>query len=159
MDVTMLAPGDILLYSGKGVFSALIKWRTWSHISHAEIYVGNGTTWTSRDGKGSNFYPFSDAHLAVVMRPLPECQGDLVKGIAWAKQHCGKPYDFKGLMAFSVLRRKAYTEDKFFCSEAVIRFAREAGCELFNAEFRADDIYPGLLLTSPHLRTIWTRGD
>lgn len=150
-----LHAGDVLLYSGKGIFSWLIKAKTMCRISHAELYLGNGTTWTSRDGQGSNFYPLTLENLDTVMRPVQECQGDLIKGIEWAKQYCGRPYDFKGLLAFSAFRWKPYTQDRFFCSEAVVRFTREAGCEIFNAKFRADDVFPGMLLTSPHLDIVW----
>lgn len=157
MPTLTLHAGDVLLYSGKGVFSWLIKVKTMSRISHAELYVGNGTTWTSRDGQGSNFYPLTTQHLHTVMRPVVGCEGDLAKGIAWAKQYCGRPYDFQGLLAFSSLRWKPYTQDRFFCSEAVVRFAREAGCEIFNRSYRADDVFPGMLLLSPHLEIVWER--
>lgn len=150
-----LKAGDILLYAGRSFFSWIIKAKTMSRISHAEIYVGNGTTWTSRDGQGSNFYPLTLEHLDTVMRPVPGCEGDLIKGIAWAKQYCGRPYDFKGLLAFSAFRLKPYTQDRFFCSEAVVRFCREAGCEVFNPAYRADDVFPGMLLTSAHLEIVW----
>jgi len=157
MPPVTLVPGDVLLYRGKGFFSSLIKLKTMSRISHAEIYIGNSTTWTSRDGKGSNFYPLTYTNLDTVMRPIPGEVPDLIKSIAWAEKYCGRPYDFKGLMAFSFLRQKAYTQEKFFCSEAVVRFCREGGAEIFNAKFRADDVFPGMLLTSPHLDMVWTK--
>ena len=150
-----IQPGDVLLYSGKGVFSWIIKAKTLSRISHAEILVENNVTWTSRDGKGSNFYPLTLTNLDTVMRPIVGCEGDLVKGIAWAKQYCGRPYDWKGLLAFSAFRWKPYTQERFFCSEAVVRFCTEAGCQIFNSAYRADDVFPGMLLTSPHLEIVW----
>lgn len=154
MPAPSLHPGDVLLYAGKGLVPWLIKVKTWSRISHVEIYLGNATTWTSR-GDGTQFYPFTSDHLEVVMRPLPECQGDLTAGIAWAKQFIGRPYDTWGLLRFYRLGK--YTTDKMFCSEAVVSFTRAAGCELFNADLEPDAVSPGMFLSSPHLRTVWTR--
>lgn len=154
MTAPSLRPGDILLYAGKGLLPFAIKLKTWSHISHVEIYIGNATTWTSRS-TGTNFYPFTSDHLEVVMRPLPECQGDLIAGIAWAKQFCGRPYDTWGLLRFFRLGR--YTTEKMFCSEAVVSFARASGCHLFHADLEPDQISPGDFLKSPHLETVWAR--
>lgn len=35
-----LAPGDVLLFSGKSPLSWAIRAKTWSDVSHAELYVG-----------------------------------------------------------------------------------------------------------------------
>lgn len=150
-----LHPGDVLLYCGSGPVSWAIKVKTWSRISHAEIYIGNGMTWTSRDLIGSNFYPFTDEHLDTVLRPVPECQGDLIAGIAWAKQYTGRPYDTWGLLRF--FRLGKYSTEKFFCSEAVVQFCRAAGMCIVNPNVDADTIAPGDFLKSPHLIEIWRK--
>ena len=56
-DFPELEPGDILLYGGRGLVDRLIQFRTWSDVSHIEIYVGEGRSVASRNGIGVGKYP------------------------------------------------------------------------------------------------------
>jgi len=149
----ILEPGDHLLYSGSGFWSWTIKVKTWSKYSHVELYIGNSKTFTSRDGEGVNFYDFTDKNLAAVYRP--NIPFDISKGMEWMKSVCGQKYDFWGLMRFFTLGKQS--QDKQFCSEAVVRADRQCLIEAFNQVYDADLVSPGMFASSPHLDLVWEK--
>ena len=50
-NVPALHIGDLLLYSGSGMFSKLIRIKTWSRYSHCEVVDGFGLSVASRAPK------------------------------------------------------------------------------------------------------------
>ncbi len=140
-----LAPGDCLLYSGGGFFSRLIRIKTWSPISHVEVYIGGGLSVASRDGKGVNTYPLRLDGLVTVLRPARYV--DMPAALAWHQHQVGQKYDWWGLMRFFTIGKQSDT--KQFCSEFATRFYRAGGFEPFTAEIDADLVSPGQFLYSP----------
>lgn len=63
-----LRPGDLLLYGGGSLAAWLIQFRTWSDVSHVEIYLGGGRSLASR-AAGVDIYPLRVLNLRRVLRP------------------------------------------------------------------------------------------
>lgn len=146
--VYLLRPGDVLLYRGTSVWSALIRIKTWSDVSHCELYVGGarGQTWASRDGQGVGTYPLRRDRLVAVLRPLA---WDLERARVFHRSCLGQGYDWWGLMRFFTLGQP--TLDKQFCSEYVTRLLRAGGVEPFARDYDADRVSPGMFLVSSEL--------
>lgn len=145
MNQDLLLPGDCLLYHGSGFFSRLIQIKTWSKISHVEVYVGGGQSVASRDNKGVNTYPFRTDGLTAVLRPVQSV--DLAAALAWHAKQIGQRYDWLGLMRFFTIGKQSDTRS--FCSEYACRFYRRGGFEPFVADIDADLVAPATFLYSP----------
>lgn len=152
MNVRVLRAGDVLLYSGKGVFSRAIQFKTWSAISHCEAYVGEGESVASRDGKGVGKYPVRTDGLVAVLRPRDGF--DLAAAMEWFATVDGQGYDWVGLLAFFTARMQGSKNTKMFCSEFLTRFERAGGVEPFAPEYDADAVSPGMFLSSPVYRRV-----
>jgi hypothetical protein len=148
-----LQPGDHLLYSGKGIFSWLIKVKTWSRFSHVEIYLGYDQSFASRDGKGVRVYWFRQDDLAAVLRPRKSIDTEL--GMKWAHENrvIGQKYDWWGLFRFFTFGTQSTT--KQFCSEAAVRFDKACGFYPFHEKYDADLVSPGMFYSSPEFDVIW----
>ena len=94
-----LKPGDILLYSGTGFASDVIKIKEGEPIdggvSHIEVYAGDGQSWASRDGIGVNLYPFRSDGLQEIRRPVKSF--DSAKVIDWFSTFKGAPYGWSDI--------------------------------------------------------------
>ena len=158
--VYILQPGDVLLYAPSGTFGHLIAMKTWSQVSHVELYMGDGVSWASRDpkrwlpwpaGGGVGYYGLRTDNLIRVRRPsvLP----DLDRLEYFCTTTNGQRYDWWGLMRFFNIG--AGKQDRMFCSEAVTRALRFAGVELFDSRKDADAVSPGELDYTMALETVW----
>jgi uncharacterized protein YycO len=145
-------PGDVLLYSGKGLFSRLIQIKTWSRYSHVEVYDGSGFSVASRDRIGVGRYPLRMDGLQIVLRPTQRFH--VTKARAWFRTVDGQPYDWMGLLAFTSARRQGQENWSQFCSEFATRFLRAGGVDPFNG-YDADGIAPGEFLKSALLIRTW----
>ena len=154
-----LKPGDILLFSGKSLFSRLIQVKTFSKFSHVEVYLGNGLTASSREGKGVNWYNVEVKNLSAILRPETLCQIDPSEAIQYHESCIGQPYDYWGIMRFFTLGKQ--TENKSFCSEHSTRVSRRlklidsSGFLIdyfhpFSERYDADLVSPGMFWASPH---------
>lgn len=152
----LLRPGDCLLYSGSSPFSWFIKVKTWSRISHVEVFIGNGRALASRDGQGVNNYPLRVDGLVEVLRPTVPC--DLNAGLAWYGTVRGRPYDWKQLFTFLRAGRKQLAnEEAFFCSEFAARlYAAMTDDPPFAIHYAAPAISPGMFRASPHFTIVWS---
>lgn len=161
-----LKPGDILLYSGKSIWSFFIKIKTWSRFSHVELYLGNGKTATSREGEGIKDFDFTDEDLAVVLRPITEGFGLSIDEAIKFHQSCiGQKYDYWGLARFFRLGKQSL--DKAFCSEHCTRVARRIKVFLneektawryfqpFAERYDADLVSPGMFWSSPNYEIVF----
>jgi len=119
-----MKPGDVLLYSGTGMFSRLIRLKTWSRYSHCEVFDGNGVTFASRDGVGVNFYPVRPDPPALVLRLREGVPFELLAARAWARSVQGQGYDWIGLLSFTSAKLQGRNNNKQFCSEALARYFR-----------------------------------
>jgi len=150
-----LQPGDCLLYGGCGLISTAIKIKTWSPVSHVEIFVGVDRVVAARSG-GSHFYPFDPKNLKEVWRPKEDV--DTLASMRWfVKEAEGQRYDIWGLFRFFTLGKQS--KDKQFCSELATRFYRRGGFEPFNKLTDADLVSPGMFRTSAKMERVWPRGN
>jgi hypothetical protein len=150
-----LQVGDVLLYKPNGFFGRFIAIKTWSQVSHAELYMGDGVAYASRDKIGVGYYGFRTSELVRVRRPriLP----DYPRLEEFCTDTIGQKYDWFGLARF--FNVGAGKQDRMFCSEAVTRALRWAGVELFDERKDADAVSPGELDYTPALETIWSASD
>jgi hypothetical protein len=151
MSSLTLKAGDLLLYSGSGFFSRLIKIKTWSSISHVEIAAGDGTAWASRDGVGVGRYPMRTDGLRAILRPKGRLS--LKRAELWHATVDGQAYDWLGLLRFFTVGKQSQT--KSFCSEYACRWYRASGIEPFSKDYDADLVSPGMFLSSSRFTTTW----
>ncbi len=150
--IEVLRPGDVLLYSGRGLYSWIIKIKTWSEISHCETYVGGGFSAASRDGKGVGTYPLRTSQLRYVLRPAGPLQ--LRSGLRWHASVVGQGYDWLGVIRAFISPRGRGNIGKQWCSEHTARMANKMGLRPFGS-YDAEKVSPRDFLTSPYYRVVW----
>ncbi|HAM41650.1 MAG TPA: hypothetical protein DCP69_10025 [Candidatus Omnitrophica bacterium] len=149
-----LHPGDLLLFDRRGsVVNWWIRVKTWSDVSHCEVYVGDGWTWASRNGEGVNEYPVDTSGLRRVLRPDAEL--DWPAGREWFVTVRGQGYDYLGLLAFYYARWQGRESPRMFCSEFATRLYRALGLEPFRADTDADGVAPSSFDYSPRFAVTW----
>lgn len=146
-----MRPGDLVLYSGAGLWSWVIKVKTWSPVSHCEVVIGGGQTVTAREGRGVNVYAFTDAHLYAVLRP--EWAPNLEAALRWFRGVQGQPYGYWQALRFFRLGKEDQT--RMMCSPCCARFYRAGGFHAFAGDFDASLVSPGMFLSSPHFVPVW----
>jgi cell wall-associated NlpC family hydrolase len=143
---------DIIVSTGTGAASGVIRAGTVSSFSHAALYAGNGEI-IEAIGEGVVKQSLSDALrddvLAVVYRRkgLSSAEAEMV--VRYASQQVGKSYDYTGVVGSSVLTPGGFVgrmlffplgviqgvsaaanmlspESSFFCSELVLRAFEQA---------------------------------
>jgi hypothetical protein len=150
-----LRPGDVLLYRGRGLFGFLIRLKTWSNVSHCEMYFGAGRSAASRDGLGVSTFPFRWTGLKYVLRPRHAV--NMPAGRRWHHGVSGQKYDWLGLFIFFLAAKQGHL-DKMFCSEHTARLANAMGYKPFG-EMDCDRISPGMFLASPAYDIVWRDDD
>ena len=150
-----LRPGDVLLYDGKGFLAWAIKTKTWSDVSHAEIYLGNDVTATAKLSLGVNCYAFTKENLKYVYRP--KCKFDLDSALDWfmKPEIQSQGYDTVGLLLSFYARLQGRANNKMFCSEVCTRVLRYGGIEPFSPEIDADAVAPSNFKYTPELRLVY----
>jgi hypothetical protein len=150
-----LLPGDVLVFSRKGLFDSIIRVKTWSPATHIEIAIGGGKTVASRNGKGCEIYPIDLDGLYAVLRP--QFPFDIDAALAdFHEKYEGKPYGWIALFSFCCID----IHDKgLFCSELATLFLRGGKMEPFNPTIRAEIVSPGNFLYTHWsvLKPIWTK--
>lgn len=151
----ILRPGDHLLYRGQGLWSRLIRLKTWSPVSHIEVYLGEGRVLASRENVGVGIFDLRTDELTHVLRPLREL--DLVAGRQWLHHAkvLGQRYDWWGLLRFFTIGKGK--QDRQFCSELATRFDRACHFHPFHKDLDADLVDPGRFLVSPAFEHWWVR--
>ncbi|MDE2105330.1 MAG: hypothetical protein KGL39_49345 [Patescibacteria group bacterium] len=130
-----LLPGDILLYGG-GFIGALIQFRTWSDISHCEVYLGQGRSAASRsDGPG--VFPLRILGLRRVLRPVKPF--DLSRGLRWLASVDGLPYGYADLLRFYLID---VPTKGLICSQFLDLFFQNCGLWLFNPQYPEGAVCP-----------------
>jgi uncharacterized protein YycO len=151
-------------YYGKSFLSRLIKWRTWSDISHTAAFLPASSHNERKNlvieawGKGILLHPWDDNHTRHTRIDIysVECtrpQQNLFYD--WLKGKIGCKYDFMALIGF-VTRAHIESERRWFCSELIFQAAQEAGIELLK-NVEAYKVSPGLINLSPLLNFEETR--
>jgi hypothetical protein len=148
-----LQPGDILLYGG-GLVGRLIQFRTWSDVSHVEIYAGNGTALASR-AEGPRSYPVRVLGLRRVIRPAAPF--NFSKGLEYFHTTASRlPYGWLDLARFYLVN---IPTKGLICSEFADYFFQACGLPLFNTDYPEGAVCPRDYETlSPLLaKQVWSR--
>jgi hypothetical protein len=151
--LSIIQPGDVLLYSGTGFNAWVIKVKSWSAVSHCELALSQTQTAASRDGIGVGTYELRRDDLIHVLRP--DTPLDMTGVKAFHAACLGQQYDWWGLLRFYTLGQQSM--DKQFCSEYVTRLLRHGRLEPFQDAYDADLVSPGMFLCSARLIRIWSR--
>jgi len=161
-----LAPGDILLTSIATVNSFGIRLGTFSPVSHAVLYLGNGQI-AEAVGTGVRARPLSEVvdeeQMVVAFRVPGVDDAGAARMREWALSQVGTSYNTVGVLlnAPFVLNRRlcelplvptavshycmsglamvqlgASRDDQFFCSQFVLEAYRQAGMPITNADPR-----------------------
>jgi hypothetical protein len=144
-----LIPGDVLLYSGTSFFSKVIEVKTFSAISHVEVYFGDGKTVTARP-EGANIYDFTPVDLAEVRRPTFPI--DIKRAEPWLNAIKGMPYGWPDMEIFAGL--KAPNDGSLVCSEVsamLLHNARTGELSTFATDADLRRIAPAHFQLSPLL--------
>lgn len=156
MTVPDLEPGDLLLFSRHSFFNWLIMVKTWSMVSHTEIYIGGGKTVAARNGKGAKVYDEDLRGLYCVLRPaLPFGMAAALK-VFYSKWD-GLKYGWAALLNF--ITPVNLSQKDVFCSELSTMVYRAGGFEPFNSSIEADKVAPADF-TYCHesvLKTVWRK--
>lgn len=124
--------GKILLFRGRGLISALIRWQTRSIYSHAAILLDDKETiieaWQGKGVRKKFILDWSNVdHFDV--RGWDE--NDWRGVFRYLESKIGYKYDYKAIFRF-ISRRKMPANKKFFCSELVLSAALSIGKPLLN---------------------------
>jgi len=151
----------IAAYKGISVFSRLICWFNRSPYSHISVVdtnyaalIYNGREIEAWRGMVQESRPPYVAHKAGTQVDLFDVDltaEQCADVLSFLGRQIGKDYDWMGILHF-VTRRSEYTvdQDKWFCSELVAAAFAQAGKPLLE-RIPAYKVYPGMLVTSPHL--------
>jgi len=139
----------ILLFKGKGIISALIRWQTRSAYSHAALLFDDGWIIEAWQGAGVRRKRLDD-WTNVEAFDIPGITSVHVTD-AWkfATEQIGSGYDYWSVLRF-IDRRHMPENKKWFCSELVFEALRQAGIQLL-ARIDASEVSPGLLSLSTRL--------
>lgn len=143
---------NVLLFRGKGIISALIRWQTRGNYSHAAIRLENGDIIESWQGGDHCVRLTSIRDWTTIDSFTAEVTDEQYSKITnFLYGQIGRPYDFLAIARF--LTRRSFNQDngKWFCSELVFAAFQKAGIELFtNTE--AWEVSPQLLSRTPLIR-------
>lgn len=157
--LSLVLPGDILLYDHDGLFNKIIKFKRGEKYSHCEVYKGAKKSLASRNGLGVAEYDFNPNGLCAILRVPAKYELRMDQGLEWFKTVNGQGYDWVGLLSFAFAQFQGRENGKMFCSEFVMRFMRACGVELFARDTDADAVSPGMLIYSPRVTEVWVRKD
>lgn len=152
----LLVPGDCILYRPTDVFDWAVALKTWTRVSHVEVFIGDHTSVASRNGKGVDMYPVRLQDVACVRRPGPGF--DLEKAMRWFDACAqGQKYGWRTLLSFICLNSSP-VEGHMICSEFAAEFYKAGGHPLFAADWPSYRTPPSLEVATPALTTIWDDG-
>ncbi len=147
-------PG-IVLFRGRGLISALIRWQTRGRYSHAALLQPDGRIIEAWQGAGVRRKYLNDWSGADIY----DVPGLTDKGwgiaLQFAAAQLGKRYDYRGVCRF-VTRNQAPSNDRWFCSELVYAACAEGGLHLLQRNVVTPGmVSPQMLGLSPLLSQRW----
>lgn len=151
--IPQLQPGDAILYKPTDWVGWVIAVKTWTRVSHIEVYVGEGNSVASRNGIGVGLYPARLTDMAAVLRPISSLF-DIKKSMEYFAKVRGQKYDWKDLLIFGLLIKRGDRERQI-CSEFATNFYEAGGLRICQKEWKADRVSPSLFLFSPVFELIW----
>ena len=139
----------VLLFHGRGLISAAIRWQTRSRYSHAALRLPDGRIVESWQGSGVRVRTLADwtGIEAYAVRGMTPAHWDLA--LSYACAQAGAGYDYWGVVRF-VSRRHMPDNRRWFCSELVFASLQWAGVQLLS-RIDAAEVSPGMLALSPLL--------
>ena len=149
----------ILLHSGPGLISRLIKWQTRSEWNHASLLFDDDCVIEAREFRGVRKIHVEDIRQAVARtrglrvsvygfrEPLTESQKICAR--IFADEQIGLPYDYTDIIGF-LSRRRQQENAAWFCSELVASTCRRIGVPLFR-DTESWEVAPGMLARSNEL--------
>lgn len=137
----------IVLFRGKGLVSALIRFQTRGTFSHAALLVDN-TLYESWQGAGvrkkENWIQPTDGSIAMFAVEVGAQQKS--DAVRFLEKELGCAYDYISVLRF-ISRRDGGSPNRWFCSELVFCALERADIHLFN-ESQGWQISPDLLKRS-----------
>lgn len=139
----------VLLMAGKGIYSSLIRWQTWSDVSHAAFLLPDGNILESWPSSGVRIrdYPVGPGIETYTVPDISPQEWTRV--LDFAKTQIGKKYDYLSILRF-ISRSKSEMDDLWFCSELVFESFNQAGIHLLE-RIKSYQVSPGTLRLSPRL--------
>lgn len=139
-----LSVGDILLYASPNLVDDAIEWKTGDDVAHVEIYMGNATSWASRNGIGVNTYPFRSEGLVYVRQAVIAINID--QAVKWFENGVkGLPYGFGDLLEVMNIKNNLSGID---CSHFAAALLEVGGCPQFDPRYPKNKITPRDFKTS-----------
>ena len=141
----VLLKGDIILTTSNESIGKIVRGGTKSDISHAMLYVANGTVMDSTsDGVHSKNLQkiFYEDNCSIYALRLIDTLDDLVieKVVAYVRARTGAPYSVKEAVISATERKKQGGSERQFCSRLVARAYADAGIYLHeNPDFCTPD--------------------
>lgn len=144
----------LLLFRGRGLISALIRWQTASRYSHAAALVDDTWLYEAWQGAGVRVKPFdwSDTDNIDFFEIVGLTPDKATRMLEYLKSRVGNKYDYWGVLRF-ITRARPKRDNADFCSEYVYSAAEHADRPLL-ARTEPAEVSPGLLSRSPFLRQI-----
>lgn len=141
----------ILLFRGKGIISATIRWQTRSPYSHVGILTPWGTVIEAWHIGGVREKRLVDWTNVNAYRIPSATANELQEAVLFARGQVGKPYDFLSIVRF-ISRRGGHDysrASKWFCSELVHCAFAKAGLPLLSERMGAGTFSPRDIAMSP----------
>ena len=148
----------ILLFSGQGWISKLIRWQTNGKYSHAAILIPGGSiieAW-HKPAKVRFRPPLKNWKGVEAYEVEGMTDEQWAKALLWADKQVGKPYDFGGVARF-ITRWRKQKDEKWFCSELVFQAVKEGGVDLLS-RIECSQVSPTVLSFSPFLKKVSLEG-
>ena len=139
----------MLLFRGRGIISALIRWQSRSPYSHAALLMPDGRIIESWQGAGVRVKSVTDWTDIEVYDVEGMGSFEWELALDFALELVGLGYDYKAVARF-ISRRPAADNERWFCSELVFAALESAGVDLL-ARISAAAVSPGMLALSPRL--------
>lgn len=144
-----LRVGDILLYTSSEFTDKVIEVKTGDDVAHIEIYAGNACSWASRNGIGVDHYPFREAGLKYVRRPLGF---DVDAATVYAGSVLGTPYGWGDIAETVDISNLLPGMD---CSHFAAELLEHASCPQFDKNYDKRKITPRDFKLSNQSDQVW----
>ena len=144
----------ILLFRGKGLMSALIRWQTRSKYSHAALLTREGTVIEAWQFAGVREIELKSWEGVDAFDVEGLFNKDWDNVIDFARSKIGCKYDWLAIARF-ISRRSGIRNDRWFCSELVFAAFLRSGIRLL-ARIPMWKVHPGMLSYPPVLTKIPT---
>jgi hypothetical protein len=107
----------VLLYRGKGLIDALIRWQTDGRVAHAALRNG-GEVIESTPRHGVRIRPYTPEDALAETYSPDVTPDEWHRAWNFALSQVGKKYDWLGIFRFLV-RNKDQNPNRWFCSELI----------------------------------------